>query len=63
MKLRFIFDHSEVVQEEFFTTEYTEFHGQEPKVEKVIFVLKLCVTPCSPWLILTYSAPPKKRLS
>ena len=58
MKLLFIFDLSGVVQEEFFTTEDTEFHG-----EKVIFVPKLCVTPCSPWLILNYWAPPEKRLS
>jgi hypothetical protein len=59
MKLRFIFDLSGIVQEEFFTTEDTELHGEK----NVIFIPKLCVTPCSPWLILNYWAPPEKRLS
>ena len=27
MKIRFIFDSTKIIQEEFFTTEYTEFHG------------------------------------
>jgi hypothetical protein len=57
MKLRFIFDLSEAFQEEFLTTEDTEFHG-----EKMIFVLKLRVTQCNPWLFLTYWASHKERL-
>jgi len=27
MKIRFMFDSTKIIQEEFFTTEYTEFHG------------------------------------
>jgi hypothetical protein len=58
MKQHFIICFNRTVQKEYFTTEYTEFHGEEAKIKyNSVFLRVLC------GLFLTYWTSLKERLA